>query len=101
MSSAQLLAAFFLQVFFVLAVCRLVGILARRFGQPFCGHCSEPPARENLRKGKPGTAVFDPRVYVKMDGSPAAGTPSSSMGMDRNERGLAQLAATADRKPSD
>jgi Kef-type K+ transport system membrane component KefB len=34
MSSAQLSAAFFLQVFFVLAVCRLVGILARRFGQP-------------------------------------------------------------------
>jgi Kef-type K+ transport system membrane component KefB len=34
MSSAQLSAAFFLQVFFVLAVCRFVGILARRFGQP-------------------------------------------------------------------
>jgi Kef-type K+ transport system membrane component KefB len=34
MSPAQLSAAFFLQVFFVLVVCRLVGILARRFGQP-------------------------------------------------------------------
>ena len=45
--------------------------------------------------------VFDPRVYVKMDGSQAACTTSSSMGMDRNERGLAQLAATAERKDSD
>jgi Kef-type K+ transport system membrane component KefB len=34
MASAQLSAVFFFQVFFVLAVCRLVGMLARRFGQP-------------------------------------------------------------------
>lgn len=34
MTSAQLSAVFFLQVFFILAVCRCVGILARRFGQP-------------------------------------------------------------------
>src|SRR6202795_4437861 len=34
MSSAQLSAVFFLQIFFILAVCRCVGILARRVGQP-------------------------------------------------------------------
>jgi Kef-type K+ transport system membrane component KefB len=34
MTPAQLSAAFFLQVFVVLAVCRLVGMLVRRFGQP-------------------------------------------------------------------
>jgi Kef-type K+ transport system membrane component KefB len=34
MTSAQLSAVFFLQVFFILAVCRCVGILARRVGQP-------------------------------------------------------------------
>jgi Kef-type K+ transport system membrane component KefB len=34
MSTAQLSAVFFLQVFFILAVCWLAGILARRFGQP-------------------------------------------------------------------
>jgi Kef-type K+ transport system membrane component KefB len=34
MSTAQLSAVFFLQVFFILAVCRLAGILARRLGQP-------------------------------------------------------------------
>jgi Kef-type K+ transport system membrane component KefB len=34
MSTSQLSAVFFLQVFFILAVCRLAGILARRFGQP-------------------------------------------------------------------
>ena len=34
MASAQLSAVFFLQVFFILAVCRCVGILARRVGQP-------------------------------------------------------------------
>lgn len=34
MSTAQLSAVFFLQLFFILAVCRLVGLLARRLGQP-------------------------------------------------------------------
>src|ERR1700744_3213105 len=34
MSSAQLSAVFFLQLFFILAVCRCVGMLARRVGQP-------------------------------------------------------------------
>jgi hypothetical protein len=34
MSSAQLSAVFFFQLFFILAICRGVGILARRFGQP-------------------------------------------------------------------
>jgi Kef-type K+ transport system membrane component KefB len=34
MTPAQLSAAFFLQVFVILAVCRLVGMLARKFGQP-------------------------------------------------------------------
>jgi Kef-type K+ transport system membrane component KefB len=34
MTSAQLSSVFFLQVFFILAVCRCVGILARRVGQP-------------------------------------------------------------------
>ena len=34
MTSAQLSAGFFLQAFFILAVCRGVGILARRVGQP-------------------------------------------------------------------
>jgi Kef-type K+ transport system membrane component KefB len=34
MSSAQLSAVFFFQIFFILAVCRCVGILARRVGQP-------------------------------------------------------------------
>ncbi len=34
MTSAQLSAVFFLQAFFILAVCRGVGILARRVGQP-------------------------------------------------------------------
>src|ERR1700722_5741705 len=34
MSSAQLSAVFFFQLFFILAVCRGVGILARRVGQP-------------------------------------------------------------------
>ena len=34
MSSAQLSAVFFLQLFFILAVCRLIGIFARRLGQP-------------------------------------------------------------------
>jgi Kef-type K+ transport system membrane component KefB len=34
MTPAQLSAAFFLQVFVILAVCRLVGMLARKLGQP-------------------------------------------------------------------
>src|SRR5881392_1150273 len=34
MTSSQLSAAFFLQMFFILAVCRVVGLLARRLGQP-------------------------------------------------------------------
>ena len=34
MTSAQLSAAFFLQMFFILAVCRIVGGVARKFGQP-------------------------------------------------------------------
>ncbi len=34
MTSAQLSVAFFLQMFFILAVCRLVGLAARRIGQP-------------------------------------------------------------------
>jgi Kef-type K+ transport system membrane component KefB len=34
MTAAQLSVAFFLQMFFILAVCRLVGRLARRVGQP-------------------------------------------------------------------
>jgi Kef-type K+ transport system membrane component KefB len=34
MTSAQLSAAFFFQVFFILAVCRCVGMIARRVGQP-------------------------------------------------------------------
>jgi Kef-type K+ transport system membrane component KefB len=34
MSSAQLSVAFFLQMFVILAACRLVGLLARRLGQP-------------------------------------------------------------------
>src|SRR5437870_8776929 len=33
-TNAQLSVAFFLQMFFILAVCRLVGMLARRLGQP-------------------------------------------------------------------
>src|SRR5262245_23687116 len=34
MSAAQLSVAFFLQMFFILLVCRLVGMVARRVGQP-------------------------------------------------------------------
>ena len=34
MTSAQLSAAFFLQMFFILVACRLVGALSRRLGQP-------------------------------------------------------------------
>jgi len=34
MSPAQLSVAFFLQMFFILAVCRMVGTIARRLGQP-------------------------------------------------------------------
>ena len=34
MTSAQLSAAFFLQMFVILAICRLVGMIARRLGQP-------------------------------------------------------------------
>jgi Kef-type K+ transport system membrane component KefB len=34
MTSAQMSAAFFLQMFVILAVCRLVGMIARRLGQP-------------------------------------------------------------------
>jgi len=34
MTNAQLSVAFFLQMFFILVVCRLVGLLARRLGQP-------------------------------------------------------------------
>src|SRR5271165_6256323 len=34
MTPAQLSAVFFLQLFFILAVCRFVGMLARRLGQP-------------------------------------------------------------------
>src|SRR6202047_1418407 len=34
MSSGQLSAVFFLQIFFIIAVCRVVGMLARRVGQP-------------------------------------------------------------------
>jgi Kef-type K+ transport system membrane component KefB len=34
MSGAELSVAFFLQMFFILAVCRVVGALARRLGQP-------------------------------------------------------------------
>ncbi|SPE59778.1 Cation:proton antiporter [Verrucomicrobia bacterium] len=34
MSAAQLSVAFFLQMFFILGVCRLVGAMARRLGQP-------------------------------------------------------------------
>lgn len=34
MSNAQLSATFFLQMFFILVVCRLVGMMARRLGQP-------------------------------------------------------------------
>src|SRR5438093_4582821 len=34
MTGPQLSVAFFLQMFFILAVCRVVGLLARRLGQP-------------------------------------------------------------------
>src|SRR6266436_4387571 len=34
MTNAQLSVAFFLQMFFILLVCRVVGLLARRLGQP-------------------------------------------------------------------
>jgi Kef-type K+ transport system membrane component KefB len=34
MTNAQLSVAFFLQMFFILAICRLVGLMARRLGQP-------------------------------------------------------------------
>ncbi|HWI56146.1 MAG TPA: cation:proton antiporter, partial [Bacillota bacterium] len=34
MTAPQLSVAFFLQMFFILAMCRLVGLLARRLGQP-------------------------------------------------------------------
>ena len=34
MDASQLSVFFFLQMFFILAVCRAVGWLARRFGQP-------------------------------------------------------------------
>ena len=34
MTGPQLSVAFFLQMFVILAVCRLVGTLARRIGQP-------------------------------------------------------------------
>ena len=34
MTSAQLSAAFFLQMFVILVACRLVGALSRRLGQP-------------------------------------------------------------------
>ena len=34
MTPAQLSAAFFLQMFVILAICRLVGMIARRLGQP-------------------------------------------------------------------
>src|SRR5437899_5272205 len=34
MTGAQLSVAFFLQMFFILAVCRIVGAVARRVGQP-------------------------------------------------------------------
>src|SRR6266446_2365800 len=34
MTNAQLSVAFFLQMFFILVVCRLVGLMARRLGQP-------------------------------------------------------------------
>ncbi|MBI4657899.1 MAG: cation:proton antiporter [Verrucomicrobia bacterium] len=34
MTGAQLSVAFFLQMFFILAICRLVGVMARRIGQP-------------------------------------------------------------------
>src|SRR5438067_9755411 len=34
MTNAQLSAAFFLQMFFILLTCRVVGLLARRLGQP-------------------------------------------------------------------
>jgi Kef-type K+ transport system membrane component KefB len=34
MTSAQLSAAFFLQMFVILAICRFVGMIARRLGQP-------------------------------------------------------------------
>lgn len=34
MTGAQLSIAFFLQMFFILAACRIVGLLARRIGQP-------------------------------------------------------------------
>src|ERR1700740_2287551 len=34
MTSPQLSAAFFLQMFVILAICRVVGMIARRLGQP-------------------------------------------------------------------
>ena len=34
MTPSQLSAAFFLQMFVILAICRLVGMIARRLGQP-------------------------------------------------------------------
>src|SRR3989442_5605496 len=34
MSNSQLSVAFFLQMFFILAICRVVGLMARRLGQP-------------------------------------------------------------------
>ena len=34
MTGPQLSAVFFLQMFVILAACRLVGLLARRLGQP-------------------------------------------------------------------
>ena len=34
MTSAQLSVAFFLQMFVILGICRIVGVVARRFGQP-------------------------------------------------------------------
>ena len=34
MTAAELATRFFLQMFFILAVCRVIGLLARRIGQP-------------------------------------------------------------------
>lgn len=58
--------------------------LAEKYPRWASAICSKPLARQNLRKGEPGTTMFDPQVYVKMNGSQAAGAPSSPMGVDRS-----------------
>jgi len=61
----------------------------------------EPAVSKGIGESKPGTALFDSRVYLEMDRSQAAFAPGRSMGMDRIDRRLAQLAAAAQRKATD